>query len=113
VSRDASRAGREIRRGALDIIITPVNGLLSCKIRKIAHAADKANRRRQVSTVTFRGENKLKLAKMIMSQKARTPRKGVGIRFSDSTNSKNRTLARSSLTCIARDCSEALEIVLR
>jgi hypothetical protein len=35
-------------------------------IRKIADAADKANRKRQVKTVPFRGENKLKLANMIM-----------------------------------------------
>ena len=72
-------------------------------MRKIAHAADKANRKRKLMTVTFIGENKLKLANMITSQNARTARKGVGIRFSDWTNSKNRACARSLLTCTARD----------
>ena len=94
------------RSGALDIIISPVNGRLSCSIRKIAHPADKANRKRKVMTVTFRGENRLKLANMITSQNASTARNGVGIRFSDSTNSKKRACARSLLICTARDCSE-------
>ena len=75
-------------------------------IRKIADAADKANRKRQVKTVPFRGENRLKLANMIMSQNARTARNGFAIRFSDSTNSKKRTCARSLLICTARVLSE-------
>ena len=43
--------------------INPVNGWLNSKIRKIAHAADGANSERQVNTVTFKGENRLKLAR--------------------------------------------------
>ena len=93
------------RSGTLDII-SPVNGRLSSMIRKIADAADKAKRNRQVKTVPFRGENRLKLANMIMSQN------GFAIRFSNSTNSKKRTCARSSLICTAR-FQRTLEIVMR
>src|SRR6516162_2218220 len=85
--------------------INPVNGWLNSKIRKIAHAADRANSERQVNTVTFKGENRLKLAKMITSQNARIERNGAGTRLSDSTNSKRRVCARSLLSCAARDCS--------
>lgn len=52
-------APRAFRKGALDIIISPVNGRPSSKIRKIAQAAEKANRERQVNSVMFRGENRL------------------------------------------------------
>ena len=45
--------------GALDTIISPVNGRPSSKIRKIAQAAEKAKRERQVNSVPFRGENRL------------------------------------------------------
>jgi hypothetical protein len=44
---------RAFRSGALGIAINPMNGWLNSKIRKIAHAADKANSERQVNTVTF------------------------------------------------------------
>ena len=97
---------RAFRSGALDMLMTPVKGRLSSKIRKIAHAADKANRQRHVTTVTLRGENRLKLANMSVSQNARTARNGLGTRFSDSTNSKKRVCATSLLTCTARDWSE-------
>jgi hypothetical protein len=69
------------------MLMSPVKGWLRSNMRRIADAADKANRKRQVTTVTFRGESKLKFANMIMSQNARTARNGIGIRFSDSTNS--------------------------
>ena len=42
---------RAFRSGALAIAINPVNGWLNSKIRKIAHAADRANSERQVNTV--------------------------------------------------------------
>ena len=54
---------RAFRSGALAIAINPVNGWLNSKIRKIAHAAERANSERQVNTVTFKGENRLKLAR--------------------------------------------------
>ena len=50
---------RAFRSGALDTIISPVNGRPSSKIRKIAHAAEKANNERQAKSVTFSGENRL------------------------------------------------------
>lgn len=50
---------RAFRNGALDTIISPVNGRPNSKIRKIAHDAEKANRERQVKSVTLRGENRL------------------------------------------------------
>ena len=103
---EAHSAPRAFRSGTLDMLIRPVNGRLSSNIKKIPHVADKANRTRQVKTVTFGGENRLKLANMIMSQNASTDRNGIGTRFSDSTNSRNRTCARSLLICTARDWSE-------
>src|SRR5262249_23269414 len=96
---------RAFRSGALDIVSNPVNGWLNSNIRKIAHAADSANSDRLVNTVTFKGENRLKLANMITSQNARIARNGAGTRLSDSTNSKRRVCARSLLSCAARDCS--------
>jgi len=41
---------RAFRSGALDIDNSPVNGRLNSSIRKIAHAADKANTERHVKT---------------------------------------------------------------
>jgi hypothetical protein len=80
---------RAFRKGALEIIIKPVNGWLNSKIRKIAHAADSANSERQVNTVTFKGENRLKPANMMTSQNARIAKKGTGTRLSDSTNRRS------------------------
>src|SRR5690349_11411639 len=51
---------RAFRSGALEIIKRPVNGWPNSKIRKIAHAADRANSERLVNTVTFKDENRLK-----------------------------------------------------
>ena len=80
---------RAFRSGALDNRSRPVNGRLSSKIRKIAPAADNANSEREVRAVTFRGENKLKLANMITSQNARIDRNGVGIGFRIRQTAKN------------------------
>lgn len=52
-------APRAFRSGALESIIRPVNGRLSSSMRKIAQAAEKANRDRQVKSVEFRGEKRL------------------------------------------------------
>jgi hypothetical protein len=52
-------APRALRSGALESIIKPLNGRLNSRTRKIAHAADKANKDRQVKRVVFRGENRL------------------------------------------------------
>jgi hypothetical protein len=50
---------RAFLRGALDSIMSPVNGRPSSRIRKIAEAAEKANSERQVKSVMFRGEKRL------------------------------------------------------
>src|SRR5215472_14355774 len=70
---------RACRRGSLEIIIKPENGLLSSKIRKIAHDADSAKSDRQVKTVTFKSENRLKLANMMTIQRTKMARNGVGM----------------------------------
>jgi hypothetical protein len=51
----------------LEIAIRPENGWLNSRIRKIAHDADSAKRDRQVKTVAFKAENRLKLANMMTS----------------------------------------------
>ena len=91
------------RSGALEIIIKPENGLLNSKIRKIAHDADSAKSDRQVKTVTFKAENRLKLANMMTSQRTRMARNGVGITLPDSANRMRRVCTKSVLTCAARD----------
>ena len=50
---------RAFRSGRLESIIRPVNGRLSSSMRKIAHAAEKANSDRQVKSVVFSGEKRL------------------------------------------------------
>ena len=94
---------RACRRGSLEIIIKPENGLLSSKIRKIAHDADSAKSDRQVKTVTFKSENRLKLANMMTIQRTRMARNGVGITLADSANKMRRVCTKSVLSCAARD----------
>src|SRR5215468_11336322 len=89
---------RACRRGSLEIVIKPENGWLSSKIRKIAHDADSAKRDRQVKTVAFKAENRLKLANMMTSQRTKMARNGTGITLPDSANSKRRVCAKSLLT---------------
>ena len=96
------RGPRAFRSGALEIIIRPENGLLSSKIRKIAHDADPAKRDRQMKTVTFKSENRLKLANMMTIQRTKMTRNGVGITLPDSANRMRRVCTKSVLSCPAR-----------
>src|SRR5262249_16870901 len=96
------RGPRACRSGALEIVIRPENGWPSSRIRKIAHDADSAKRDRQVKTVAFNAENRLKLANITTSQKAKMARNGAGITLPDSANSKKRVCAKSLLICAAR-----------
>ena len=50
--------------------------------------------------------NRLKLAKMMVSQKINTTRNGIGIELSVCVNSSKRVCAISVLVCIARACRE-------
>ena len=106
VRRKLHSGARACRRGSLEIIIRPENGRLSSKIRKIAHDADSAKRDRQVKTVTFKSENRLKLANMMTIQSTKMTRNGVGIALPDSANRMRRVCTKSVLTCAARACSE-------
>jgi hypothetical protein len=76
--------------------------LLSSKIRKIAPDADSAKKARQVKTVAFKGENRLKLANMTTSQRTNMARNAAGITFSDSANSKSRVCTKLVLIRAAR-----------
>ena len=82
--------------------IRPENGLPSSKIRKIAPDADSAERDRQVKTVTFKSENRLKLANMMTSQSTKMARNGVGITLPDSANRMRRVCTKSVPSCAAR-----------
>jgi hypothetical protein len=68
--------------GALDICKTPENGWLSSRIRKIAQAADKAKSSNEPITMALGEAKRLKLAKMMVSQNTKIPRKrpGIGLR---------------------------------
>src|SRR5215831_13354675 len=89
---------RACRRGSLEIIIKPENGLLSSKIRKIAHDADSAKSDRQVKTVTFKSENRLKLANMMTIQRTKMARNGVGMTLADSANRIRRVCTKLVLS---------------
>jgi hypothetical protein len=54
---------RALRNGALEICISPANGWLSSRIRKIAPEADNAKTNRAAIAVGLSRENRLKLAK--------------------------------------------------
>src|SRR6516162_6294939 len=90
---------RACRRGSLEIVIKPENGWLSSKIRKIAHDADSAKRDRQVKTVAFKSENRLKLANMMTIQRTNMARNGVETTLADSANRMRRVCSKSVLTC--------------
>ena len=79
-----------MRSGALEICISPVNGWLISRIRKIAADADKAKTNRATITVGLRREKRLKLMKMIASQNTITARNGTGIDLPDCSNSNRR-----------------------
>ena len=88
--RYGPRGPRALRNGSLEIIITPANGSLSSKIKKMAHDAERANRHRKAKVVAFISENRLKLAKIMISQNIRIAIKGSGIELSFSANSNRR-----------------------
>ena len=95
-----------MRSGVLGICISPANGSLISRIRKSAADADSANTTKAAMSVGLRRESRLKLAKMMASQKTRTERNGMGIERLARTNSAKRVCAKSVLTWIARALSE-------
>ena len=72
-----------LRSVALEICIRPANGSLISRTRKSAADADNAKTNSAAMSVGLRWVNKLKLAKMIASQKIRTARNGMGIELSE------------------------------
>src|SRR5215469_8956029 len=69
------------RSGASEIVISPVNGWSSSKIRKSAPAADSAQINNEPMTTGLGDTNKLKLANIIASQNTSRTRNGQGIAF--------------------------------
>ena len=68
-----------MRSGELEICISPANGWLSSRTRKIAPDAESTKTNRTTTRVGLRRENRLKLAKVMVSQKTNTARNGRGI----------------------------------
>jgi len=68
-----------LRSVALEIPISPVKGLSSSKIRKIAQANDSAHTNREAITTKLVCANKVKLTKIALSQKTKMIRNGTGI----------------------------------
>jgi hypothetical protein len=60
----------------------PANGSFNWSIKKMAPAAEAAQRTRKTSTVAFAGPNRLKLPKMRVNQHIRMKTKGEGIELS-------------------------------
>src|SRR5258705_5372142 len=84
-----------LRSVALEIPISPVKGLSSSKIRKIAQANDSAHTNREAMTIRLARANKVKLTKIALSQKTRIIKKGVGIEPSVCANNCSRVCAPS------------------
>ena len=76
--------------GALDICKIPENGWLSSRIRKIAQAAEKAKMTHEPITMALGEAKRLKLAKMMVSQNTKIPRKGPEIGFAVCAKSSKR-----------------------
>ena len=55
-----------------------------------------------MKTVTFKSENRLKLAITMTIQRTKMTRNGVGITLPDSANRMRRVCTKSVLTCAAR-----------
>src|SRR5258708_40357069 len=68
-----------LRSVTLEIPISPVKGLSSSKIRKIAQANDSAHTNREAMTTRLVCANNVKLTKIALSQKIRITKNGVGI----------------------------------
>src|SRR5262245_8991529 len=98
----ALSGARAVRNGSSDMCMSPVNGCLNSRIKKIAPAADTEKMKRDQTTTAFVSANKLKLANMMVSQNTNTTRNGVGIEVSDCTNSSKRAFATSVIVSIAR-----------
>jgi hypothetical protein len=99
----ASRGPRALRSGVFEIFINPENGWLSSRIKKIAPVAESAKMISEPMTIALGGANKLKLAKMMVSQNTSTTKKGAGIESPLCAASSKRVCAKSVLTFIARD----------
>src|SRR5260370_15352505 len=97
----APRGASALRSGSLEIIMRPVNGWLSSRIRKIEADAESAKRPRAVMVVALLSANRLKLAKMMVSQEISTTRNGMGIDPPALANNSRRVFARSLLVSIA------------
>ena len=73
------RAGNALRKPSSEIIMRPVNGWLSSRIRKIEAVADSEKMQRMAIALALLSANRLMLAKMSVSQLISTIRKGIGI----------------------------------
>ena len=91
-----------LRNELPEIIIRPVNGWLNSRIRKSEAEADSAKMQSAVIVVALMSANRLKLMKMIVSQKTSTTRNGVGIDPPAFANSNNRAFPTSVTASIAR-----------
>ena len=84
-----------LRSVALEIPMSPVKGLSSSKIRKIAQANDSAHTIREAVTTRLVCANKVKLTKIAISQKTRITKNGVGIEPPACANNCSRVCAPS------------------
>ena len=84
-----------LRSVALEIPNSPVKGLSSSKIRKIAQANDSAHTNREAMTTKLVCANKVKLTKIALSQKTRMIKNGTGIEPPACANNCSRVCAPS------------------
>lgn len=91
--------------GALEIIIRPVKGSPSSRMRKRAHEADNASNDRIIKTVALNVANRPKLANIMTSQNISTAIKGTGIRVFDNVRAEHRTAAHPNANSQAPACA--------
>src|SRR6266404_9197424 len=94
-SAEAGNGKSALRSVVLEIPISPLKGLSSSKIRKIAPANESAHTNREAMTTRLARANKVKLTKIAQSQKTRMIKNGVGIEPPVCVNNCSRVCAPS------------------
>jgi hypothetical protein len=79
LSQEEGKGKSALRSVALEIPINPVKGLSSSSARKIAPENESAHTNRETATTMLVRANSLKLTNIVLSQKNRITRNGVGI----------------------------------
>src|SRR5450631_1574632 len=95
------RPGNALRKPSSEIIMRPLNGWLSSRIKKIEAVADSEKMQRIAIALALLSANRLMLAKISVSQLISTIRKGVGIDPAPLVNRSRRVFPASLMASMA------------